>query len=65
MQNVMVVYAQINDKIVIVPFNETQNLTKLKTILVAYVDGSYIIIMHLALVCVNKPRDITCFIFSK
>ena len=40
-------------------------LTKLKTTLVAYVDGSNIIIMHLALVGVNKLRERTCFILFK
>ena len=65
MQNELVVYAPTNNKIVIIPFNETQNLTKLKTTLAAYVDGSNIFIMHLALVGVNKPRERTCFILTK
>ena len=61
----MVVIAPINNKIVIIPFNETQNLTKLKTTLIAYVDGSNIIILNLALVGINKPNERTCFILSK
>ena len=61
----MVIIAPINNKIVIIPFNETQNLTKLKTILVAYVDGSNIIISVLALVGIIKPREELVSFFPK
>ena len=65
MQNEMVVIAPINNKIVIIPFNETQKLTMLKTTLVAYVDGSNIIILNLALVGINKPRgELVSFFFK-
>ena len=65
MQDEMVVIALINNKIVIIPFNETQNLTKLKATMIAYVEGSNIIILNLALVDINKQRERTYFIILK
>ena len=41
MQSEVSVIAPINKGIVIIPFNETQNLTMLTTTLVAYVDGCW------------------------
>ena len=65
MQKGMMVYAPTNNKIVIIPFNETQNLTKLKTTIVAHVDGSNIFSMHLALVGVtNRGKELVSH-FSK